>query len=314
MHIPDGFINGATSLGAGVAAAGGLGTSLRQAGAQLREKHVPLAGLLAAFVFVLQMLNFPVLGGTSGHLLGGALAAILVGPSVGIVVVSVVVIVQALMFADGGLSALGLNILNMAVVTSLVGWGMFRLTRAVLPKSRGGIVAASFVGAAFSVVASSMAFVVEYGLGGAGGVSLSTVAAAMGGVHLLIGLGEGAITGAVVGAVLSARPDLVYGAFGLEISDSAKMPIRRLVVVGSLVAAFLVIVVVPLASSAPDGLERVAIDLGFAESATTGPTEQSPLAGYSLAGSTVLAGLAGLGVTMAAGLSVLALWKRNRAT
>ena len=315
MHIPDGFIYGATSLGAGVVAAGGLGAGLRQAGARLREKQIPLAGLLAAFVFVLQMLNFPVLGGTSGHLLGGALAAILVGPAMGIVVVSVVVMVQALMFADGGLSALGLNILNMAVVTTLVGWAGFRAARAVLPKSRGGLVASSFLGAAISVVASAMAFVIEYGIGGSGGVQLSTVAAAMGGVHLLIGIGEGAITGAVVGAVLAARPDLVYGARGLDVSDSSKMPFKRLAGVALVVAVFLVVVVAPLASSNPDGLERVAIDLGFASSATESLADQSPLAGYSIGDNetagTIVSGLVGLVVTLAAGFGLLTLWKRR---
>lgn len=313
MHIPDGFINGATSLGAGVVAAGGLGAGLRQAGLRLREKQVPLAGLLAAFIFVLQMLNFPVLGGTSGHLLGGALAAVLVGPAVGMVVVSVVVIVQALMFADGGLSALGLNILNMAVVTTLVGWGGFRVARSVLPRTYGGIVASSFLGALLSVVASAMAFVLEYGWGGAGGVSLTTVAAAMGGVHVLIGFGEGAITGTVVGAVLAARPDLVHGATGIDLGTSTRMPVKRLLLVAAATCVFLVVVVAPLASSSPDGLERVAIDLGFASSATESLADQSPLAGYgeSTTG-TIVSGLVGFGVTLAAGFGLLAIWRRRK--
>src|SRR3990170_2165566 len=119
MHIPDGFINGATSLGAGVLAAGGLGAALRRGSRTLKDRQIPLAGLVAAFVFALQMLNFPVAAGTSGHLLGGALAAVLLGPSMAVVAVSVVVIVQALLFADGGVSALGLNILNMGLLPAL---------------------------------------------------------------------------------------------------------------------------------------------------------------------------------------------------
>src|SRR3990170_6774235 len=127
MHIPDGFINGATSLGAGVLAAGGLGAALRRGSRTLKDRQIPLTGLVAAFVFALQMLNFPVVAGTSGHLLGGALAVILVGPWLGITAVSVVVVIQALLFADGGITALGSNILNMAVVTGLVGWSVFRV-------------------------------------------------------------------------------------------------------------------------------------------------------------------------------------------
>ena len=127
MHIPDGFINGATSLGAGAVAASSLTVGLRRAGKELLDRQIPLAGLLAAFVFVLQMLNFPVVGGLSGHLLGGALAAYLVGPWLGFVVVSVVVICQSLLFADGGLSALGLNVLNMGLLTIVSGWLAFRL-------------------------------------------------------------------------------------------------------------------------------------------------------------------------------------------
>ncbi|MGH9229782.1 MAG: energy-coupling factor ABC transporter permease [Acidimicrobiales bacterium] len=212
MHIPDGFIDGTTSAGAAVVAAGGLGASLRRAGEVLDERRVPLAGLVAAFVFAVQMLNFPVAGGTSGHLLGGALAAVLVGPAVGAVCVSVVLAVQALLFADGGLSALGLNVLNMALLTAFGGYAVFVVVRHLLPRTSASVVVASGVAAGVSVVLSALAFTAEYAIGGSGTAAVSTVAGAMVGVHVLIGIGEGVITGLVVGAVLATRPDLVWGA------------------------------------------------------------------------------------------------------
>jgi cobalt/nickel transport system permease protein len=217
MHIPDGFIDGTTSAGAAVVAAGGLGASLRRAAAVLDERRVPLAGLVAAFIFAVQMLNFPVASGTSGHLLGGALAAVLVGPAVGAVCVSVVVVVQALLFADGGLSALGLNVLNMALVTAYGGYAVFVVVRRLLPRWPASVVAASGIAAAVSVVLSAAAFTVEYAIGGTGTASVATVATAMLGVHVLIGIGEGIITALVVGAVLATRPDLVWGARYLDL-------------------------------------------------------------------------------------------------
>jgi cobalt/nickel transport system permease protein len=217
MHIPDGFIDGTTSAGAGVVAAGGLGAALRRAGQVLDERRVPLAGLVAAFIFAVQMLNFPVATGTSGHLLGGALAAVLVGPSVGAVCVSVVLLVQALLFADGGLSALGLNVVNMALVTSFAAYLLFVGLRRLLPARPGSVAVASGVAAGLSVVVASVAFTVEYALGGTGGASVATVAGAMVGVHALIGIGEGVITALVVSAVLSTRPDLVWGARDLAV-------------------------------------------------------------------------------------------------
>jgi cobalt/nickel transport system permease protein len=212
VHIPDGFIDAPTSLAAGAVAVGVLAVSVRRSGEVLEDKEAPLAGLVAAFVFAVQMLNFPVAGGTSGHLLGGLLAAVLVGPYMGVLSVSVVLAVQALLFADGGLSALGLNILNMAIVGAFAGYGVFLLARRVLPTTHGGVVAASAVAAFASVVLASVAFTIEYAIGGAGGASLARVAGAMIGVHTLIGIGEAVITALTVGAVLAVRPDLVYGA------------------------------------------------------------------------------------------------------
>jgi cobalt/nickel transport system permease protein len=156
------------------------------------------------------MLNFPVLPGVSGHLLGGALAVILVGPWVGALCVATVLLVQALLFADGGLSALGLNITNMAIVTTLVAYGVVAVALKILPKSRLGIVVASFVAATVSVVVASQGFVLEYALGGEVDKALAPISATMGGVHLLIGIGEGLITATTVATVAAVRPDLVY--------------------------------------------------------------------------------------------------------
>jgi cobalt/nickel transport system permease protein len=230
MHIPDGFIDGTTSAGAAVVAAGGVGATLRRAGEVLDERRVPLAGLVAAFVFAVQMLNFPVVSGTSGHLLGGALAAVLVGPAVGALCVTVVLAVQALLFADGGLSALGLNVLNMALVTAFGGYAVFLLARRVMSRTPSSVVAAAGIAAAVSVVLSALAFTIEYAIGGTGTASVATVAGAMVGVHVLIGVGEGVITALVVGAVLATRPDLVWGARDLAIDHADAAPVAEEVV------------------------------------------------------------------------------------
>ena len=183
MHIPDGFINAPTSLVAGVVAAGLIAVSVKKAATDLDDRQVPLAGLTAAFIFAVQMLNFPVAGGTSGHLLGGCLAAVLVGPWVGGLVMSVVFIVQALVFADGGLTALGLNIILMGYVTCFVGYGLFALIRRVLPATRGAVAISSGIAAFFGVVAASVVFVLFYAVGGTGDAPIGTVAVAMVGVH-----------------------------------------------------------------------------------------------------------------------------------
>lgn len=211
MHVPDGFINAPVSAAAGVIAVAGVGVCLRQARRELDDRTAPMAGLVAVFIFAAQMINFPVAAGTSGHLIGGALAAILVGPFTGALAVAVVVMIQALMFADGGLSALGLNVLNMALVTVAVAWPVFRLLARSLPRSRGPWVTAAFLAAFVSVPASAAAFSLEYALGGTGTFADSTVLFAMVGTHLLIGIGEGLITALTVGAVLAVRPDLVRG-------------------------------------------------------------------------------------------------------
>ncbi|MGQ0716213.1 MAG: energy-coupling factor ABC transporter permease [Pseudonocardiales bacterium] len=214
MHMSDGIVNAPVSAVCGLVAAAGLGYSLvrSRAGqsADLDDRTAPMAGLVAAFIFAVQMINFPVLPGVSGHLLGGALAAILVGPWLGALCVGIVLVVQALLFADGGLTALGTNITNMALIGTWVGFVVALALRRLATRSRGGLVTVAFVSALVNTVVASLGFVVEYAIGGAGGSSLGTVVVTIIGVHILIGIGEGIITALTVGAVASARPDLVY--------------------------------------------------------------------------------------------------------
>ncbi len=216
MHVPDGFLDAPTSAATAAVAAGGVALALRGARRELDERAAPLAGLTAAFVFAVQMVNFPVGAGTSGHLMGGLLAAVLVGPWTAVLCMTVVLIVQALLFADGGLTALGTNVTLLGLVAVAVGWGAFRLLARLLPTSRGGVLTAAGVGAFVSVPVAALVFVGLFAVGGVADVPVGAVAAAMGGVHVLIGLGEAAITVAVVGAVLAVRPDLVYGARSLR--------------------------------------------------------------------------------------------------
>jgi cobalt/nickel transport system permease protein len=271
--------------------------------------------LVAAFIFALQMLNFPVAAGTSGHLIGGALAVILVGPWLGMTAVSVVVIIQALVLADGGVSALGANILNMALVTGFAGWGVFRIMMKVLPKSWTTVLVSTFTAGLASVVASSIAFVIEYAIGGRGNADVATVFAAMAGVHFLVGIGEGLISAATVGAVAATRPELIAGVEDLDLLDKEKVPLRTgawgFAAAGLVVAALLVLVAAPLASGEPDGLERVAIDHGFIESAEEHALGESPLADYQVSGvedeatGTRLSGLIGVLITFGVGAAIV---------
>lgn len=210
MHMADGLIDAPTSLLFGAVALLGLGIATTKARRELDDRIAPLAGLVAAFIFAVQMLNFPVLPGVSGHLLGGALAAILVGPWVGALCVGIVLIVQALLFADGGLTALGMNITNMALIGIAAGFLVAWSLRPLARRSRGWLVAVAFTAALVNTVLASLGFVLEYAIGGQLAVSLTEVTVAMVGLHALIGIGEGMITALTVGAVASARPDLVY--------------------------------------------------------------------------------------------------------
>ncbi|MGV9714307.1 energy-coupling factor ABC transporter permease [Gordonia sp. NPDC003424] len=212
MHMSDGILNAQTSMLFGLIAFAGLAFCVWRARTDLDEKTVPMAGLVAAFIFAVQMINFPILPGVSGHLLGGALAAILVGPYTGALCIAIVLVVQCLLFADGGVTALGANITNMALISTFVGYavavGLYRLI------NRGGAVGAlggiAFVSALCGTVSAATGFVIEYAIGGAAATSLGTVATYMWGTHVLIGIGEGLITAVTVVAVARARPDLVY--------------------------------------------------------------------------------------------------------
>ena len=215
MHVPDGFLDAPTSIATGVVAAGAVGLALRKARTELDDRTAPMAGLVAAFVFAAQMINFPVGAGTSGHLLGGALAAVLVGPWTAVLCISVVLLVQGLFMADGGISALGTNITLMGIVGVAVGWLVFSGLRAVLPKTLGSIAPAAAVGALLSVPVAAATFTLLFAIGGQAPIETGQVLTAMVGWHLVIGVGEAVITFLVVGSVVAARPDLVHGARGL---------------------------------------------------------------------------------------------------
>ncbi|MEV6107767.1 energy-coupling factor ABC transporter permease [Streptomyces sp. NPDC051940] len=342
MHVPDGFIDAPVSVAAGAVAAGAVAVSLRGARKELDERTAPLAGLVAAFIFAVQMLNFPVGAGTSGHLLGGALAAILVGPYTGVLCVAVVLLMQGLLFADGGLTALGVNITLMGVVTVVVSYAVFRVLIRVLPRGRGGLGVASFAAAAISVPAAALAFTGLYAVGGTADVSLSKVATAMVGVHVLIGLGEAAITAVTVGSVAAVRPDLVHGARGLATPlqirhadgttstvtagggrevPAAPRGSRKVWAAGLAAAVVLAGIVSFYASADPDGLEKVATDQGIAAKQQDHGLGDSPLADYGVKDvgdarlSGGLAGVIGVGVTLAAGSAVfVAVRRSNRGT
>ncbi|MFJ8634131.1 energy-coupling factor ABC transporter permease [Streptomyces sp. NPDC093568] len=336
MHVPDGFIDAPTSAVTGVVAAAAVAVSLRGARRELDERTAPLAGLVAAFIFAVQMLNFPVAAGTSGHLLGGALAAILVGPYTGVLCVSVVLLMQGILFADGGLTALGVNITNMAIVTTIVAYAVFRGLVKVLPRSRRSVTVASFVAALLSVPAAALAFTLMYAVGGTTDVSIGKVATAMVGVHVLIGIGEAAITALTVGAVVAVRPDLVYGARDLrrplqlrvngELVDApAAEPVpvaarssRKVWAVGLVTSLVLAGFVSFYASADPDGLEKVAADHGIDKKTEDHATADSPLADYGVKDITDarlsggLAGVIGVGVTVVAGSAVFWAVRRRR--
>ncbi|MGW1725067.1 energy-coupling factor ABC transporter permease [Streptomyces sp. NPDC002306] len=337
MHVPDGFINAPTSAVTAVVAAGAVAVSLRGARRELDERTAPLAGLVAAFIFAVQMLNFPVAAGTSGHLLGGALAAILVGPCTGVLCVSVVLLMQGILFADGGLTALGVNITDMALVTTVVGYAVFRGLLKVLPRKRRSVTVASFAAALLSVPAAALAFTMMYAIGGTTDVSLDKVATAMIGVHVLIGIGEAVITALTVGAVIAVRPDLVHGARGLEqrlklrvngdlVDAPAAEPVpvaartsRRTVWITGLVTSLVLAGFVSFYASAdPDGLEKVAHDKGIDRKAEEHASADSPLADYGVKDvenarlSGGLAGVIGVGVTVVAGSTVFWAVRRRR--
>ena len=206
MHIPDGFVNVGTAAVTYLGSAGALGYAARRANKELHERQVPLMGVMAAFVFAAQMINFTVAGGTSGHLLGGALVAILLGPAAGSLVITAVLVVQALLFQDGGILALGANVFNMAVIGVWCGYGIYILVRKLWP-TPAGFWAAGFIAGLLSVVIASLAAAVELAISGL--APMGAVMAAMGSVHVLIGIGEGLITTAVLAFLARTRADLL---------------------------------------------------------------------------------------------------------
>jgi cobalt/nickel transport system permease protein len=210
MHIANGIVDGQVSAVFAVVSLAALAFCVLRGRADLDDRLAPMAGLVAAFIFAVQMLNFQVLPGVSGHLLGGALAAVLVGPWVGALCVATVLIVQCLLFADGGLTALGLNIFNMTLLGTAAGYLLVAGLLRLLPKTASGVATTAFIASVVSVVIASQGFVLEYWLGGTTQLSLGTIAATMAGVHTLIGIGEGLIAATTVATVAKVRPDLVY--------------------------------------------------------------------------------------------------------
>jgi len=267
MHIPDGFLNLYVSLICWVITAITISVAVSRTNKALGEKQVPLMGVMAAFIFAAQMINFPVAGGTSGHLLGGALAAIMLGPWAGMLVMTAVIAVQGLLFQDGGLLVMGANILNMGLITCAIGYGLYRSVS-------GGSRTLKLIGAGIaswiSVIAGALFTALQLWLSGTS--QLQVVIPAMLLVHAFIGLGEAVITIAALSFVLQARPDLLG-----DNSESAKG--SKGWIIAGVAISLVVIFLSPLASTDPDGLNRVAMNLGFIHSAQA---RVGPLAGYTI--------------------------------
>jgi cobalt/nickel transport system permease protein len=206
MHIPDGFVDLKTAVATGVLSAGGLAGAIYGVKKYFKARVIALMGVMSALIFALQMINFTIPGGTSGHLLGGALAAIILGPYAGAIVISVVLIVQALVFMDGGIAALGSNIFNMAIIgvygSFLIYWLLCKISR-----SRWMFLFAVGIASWFSVVAASFFAALELGISGTYAIAITMKA--MLGVHAVIGLGEAAITIAVITFISRVRPELI---------------------------------------------------------------------------------------------------------
>ncbi len=258
MHIPDGFLSVLVSIFFWIISVIVIGIALKKTGQSLGEKRLPLMGVLAAAIFAGQMLNFTVVGGTSGHLLGAALATILVGPWAAVIVMTSVVSVQALLFQDGGLLALGANLFNMAVVGVFVSYAVYSILLRLFKKRKWGLVAAGFITAWSSIFIASLSAALQIVLSGTSPANIAIPA--MGAIHALIGIGEGLITTGALAFIYAARKDLLQ--IGEETSKSSK----GVILTGGLLTLLLA-VLSPLASSHPDGLEWVAEELGFLEKA-----------------------------------------------
>ena len=286
MHIPDNFLSIAVSLICWAITAVTLGIAISRTNKSLGEKQVPLMGVMAAFIFAAQMINFPVLGGTSGHLLGGVLAAITLGPWAGMLVMTAVIAVQGLLFQDGGLIVMGANILNMGILTCAVGYGLYR---SVLGSNRTVKFAVIGVAAWLSVMTGALSTALQIWL--SGNAEVQIIVPAMLFVHAFIGLGEALITVAAIVFILRSRPDLLG-----EGSESAQGS-KGWILTGVLIT-LAVVLLSPFASASPDGLERVAEDLGFINIAQTAPYEVIPDYTIPFLGttsiSTIVAGVIGV--------------------
>ena len=253
MHIPDGFVSVPVAAATTVASVVGLGIALGRSKDAFGVRRAPILGLTTAFIFAAQMINFPVAGGTSGHLMGGALAAIVLGgPWAGALCISTVLIIQAVLFADGGITALGANILNLSFIGVWVGWSLTQTIHGLFGGSKSRLPLAAGIAAAVSVVVAAISGAIELGISGT--ANLGVILPAMAGVHILIGIGEGLITGGVLAYLVKARPDLLPGNDEEQIR-SWVIPIVSVVLIAGLLSLF--------ASAWPDGLEKVAEDTGF---------------------------------------------------
>lgn len=286
LHIPDGFLSVVISVVCWVITAATLGVAISRTNKSLGERQVPLMGVMAAFIFAAQMINFPVAGGTSGHLVGGALAAITLGPWAGMLVMTAVIAVQALLFQDGGLVVMGANILNMGPLAVAVGYGLYR---SVLERSQSVKLAVAGIAAWLSVMTSALATSLQLWLSGT--AKLQVVIPAMLGVHALIGVGEALITVAALAFVFRTRPDLLD-------EKSASMQSGRGWVVTGILITLAVVLLAPLASADPDGLERVATDIGFIARGQDAPYQIIPDYTLPFLGetplSTIVAGMIGV--------------------
>ncbi len=300
LHIPDGFLSLAVSLIFWALTLVILSTAVKRT-EMLEEKQVPLMGVMAAFIFAAQMINFPVAGGTSGHLLGGALAAILLGPWAGMLVMTAVVAVQGLLFQDGGLLVMGANIFNMGLLTAAIGFGLYKAAEG---RQRWLKLGAAGLGAWLSVMGGALFTSLQLWLSGTARVDI--VLPAMLSVHALIGIGETLITVAALSFIFKTRPDLI------EESESPARGGRTWILVG-ITISLIVVFLAPFASADPDGLERVAIDLGFLAQGADAPYQV--LSDYTIPFlgetgiSTVLAGL--VGILIVAGLIVFVARQRT---
>jgi cobalt/nickel transport system permease protein len=255
LHIPDGFLSPLVSLVGWVLAVAAIAYALRQTRGQLGSKQIPLMGVLAAFIFAAQAINFPVAGGTSGHLLGGTLAAIILGPWAAVLIMTAVIGVQALIFQDGGLLALGFNIVNMGVLTAFTGHFIYQWLKGMMGPGRNSLLVAGAVGAWISVMLGAVATSVELAVSGTS--ALGVAVPAMAGVHALIGIGEALITVGALAFIFATRRDL------LDIGEMAPAKATANWVGVGLGIALVVAIFSFAASPHPDGLERVAEDTGF---------------------------------------------------